>query len=258
MSVTGPGQVLSRHRAALAATVALLLATLLTGIGLLGVSAGFLTGAALSFGVLGGFNLFLPSAGIRALTLARIVSRYGEKLVGHETTLRIARDLRVWLFGRMLSLSPGQLSRLRTGDLLARLLDDIDAVDGLLVRAIGPLLALALATLALVAFALLLDPPSGAWIAVVCGASAMIAWCRLITAARLLEDPGRTVEQVALLLDFPSGASLRNMLKRYTGLAPGEVRENGGMRCVIHAFLRSIAPAGDSRSRQPPSYIAHQ
>jgi AraC-like DNA-binding protein len=73
--------------------------------------------------------------------------------------------------------------------------------------------------------------------------SAMIAWCRLITAARLLEDPGRTVEQVALLLDFPSGASLRNMLKRYTGLAPGEVRENGGMRCVIHAFLRSIAPA---------------
>ncbi|MGJ4801983.1 thiol reductant ABC exporter subunit CydC [Luteimonas sp. SDU82] len=176
MSVTGPGQVLSRHRAALVATVALLLATLLAGIGLLGVSAGFLTGAALSFGVLGGFNLFLPSAGIRALTMARILSRYGEKLVGHETTLRIARDLRVWLFGRMLSLSPGQLSRLRTGDLLARLLDDIDAVDGLLVRAIGPLLALVLAALALVPFALLLDPPSGAWIAVVCGASAMIAW----------------------------------------------------------------------------------
>src|SRR3546814_9586520 len=41
--------------------------------------------------------------------------------------------------------------------------------------------------------------------------SAMIAWCRLITAARLLEDPGRTVEQVALLLDFPSGSDRQSV-----------------------------------------------
>ena len=158
-------QVLSRHGPAGLATVALLLATLLAGIGLLGLSGGFLTGAALTFGVVAGFNLFLPSAGIRALTLARIACRYGEKVVGHEATLRIARDLRVWLFERMLALSPGQLSQLRTGDLLARLLGDIDAVDGLLVRAIGPLLALALAILALAGFALALDPLLGAWIA---------------------------------------------------------------------------------------------
>src|SRR5690606_24808710 len=154
-------QVLSRHGPAGLATVALLLATLLTGIGLLGLSGGFLTGAALTFGVVAGFNLFLPSAGIRALTLARIACRYGEKVVGHEATLRIARDLRVWLFERMLALSPGQLSQLRTGDLLARLLGDIDAVDGLLVRAIGPLLALALAILALAGFAFALDPLLG-------------------------------------------------------------------------------------------------
>lgn len=72
--------------------------------------------------------------------------------------------------------------------------------------------------------------------------SAIIAWCRLILAARLLEDPARSVEQVALLLDFPSGASLRNMLKRYTGLRPAEIRENGGMRCVIHVFRQALAP----------------
>ena len=73
--------------------------------------------------------------------------------------------------------------------------------------------------------------------------SAMIAWCRLLLAARLLEDPGRSVEQVALLLDFPSGASLRNMLKRYTGLRPGEIRENGGVRCVLHVMKRTLWPA---------------
>jgi AraC-like DNA-binding protein len=69
----------------------------------------------------------------------------------------------------------------------------------------------------------------------------IIGWSRLLTAARLLDDPGRTVEQVALRLDFPSGTALRNMFKRYTGLRTSEVRENGGVRCVLHAFKRVLA-----------------
>jgi AraC-like DNA-binding protein len=70
---------------------------------------------------------------------------------------------------------------------------------------------------------------------------AMIGWSRLLMAARLLEDPGRTVEQVALKLDFPSGTALRNMCKRYTGLRSTEVRQNGGVRCLLHAFKRELA-----------------
>ena len=69
---------------------------------------------------------------------------------------------------------------------------------------------------------------------------AMIGWCRLLIAARMLDDPGRTVEQVALRLDFPSGAALRNMFKRYTGLKSTEVRENGGVRCIVHSFRREL------------------
>jgi len=76
--------------------------------------------------------------------------------------------------------------------------------------------------------------------------SAMIAWCRLTLAAQMLEDPARSVEQVALLLDFSSSAALRNMLKRYTGLSPREVRENGGLRCVLHAFRQTLAPPARS------------
>ncbi|MEO6445520.1 MAG: helix-turn-helix domain-containing protein [Gemmatimonadaceae bacterium] len=77
--------------------------------------------------------------------------------------------------------------------------------------------------------------------------SAVIAWCRMLVAARLLEDPGRSIEQVALLLDFPSGTSLRNMMKRYTGLRPGEIRENGGVRCVLHALRRELVATSDDR-----------
>ncbi len=71
--------------------------------------------------------------------------------------------------------------------------------------------------------------------------SAVISWCRLLVSAKLLEDPGHTVEQVALLLDFPSGTSMRNMVKRYTGLRTTEVRQNGGLRCVLHAFKQKLA-----------------
>jgi AraC-like DNA-binding protein len=78
---------------------------------------------------------------------------------------------------------------------------------------------------------------------------AMIGWCRLLIAARVLDDPGRTVEQVALKLDFPSGAALRNMFKRYTGLRTTEVRENGGVRCIVHVLKRELAAVS---AGQPP------
>ncbi len=68
---------------------------------------------------------------------ARIVSRYFEKLVGHDATLRTPATC-AW--------SPRVAAGTRTVSyaqiLLARLLGDIGEVDGLLVRAIGPLVAL--------------------------------------------------------------------------------------------------------------------
>jgi AraC-like DNA-binding protein len=70
--------------------------------------------------------------------------------------------------------------------------------------------------------------------------SALIAWCRLLACGRALEDKGRTIEQIALMHDFPSGASLSNMVKRYTGLRTTEVRERGGLSCVLRAFKREL------------------
>jgi AraC-like DNA-binding protein len=69
----------------------------------------------------------------------------------------------------------------------------------------------------------------------------VIGWARLLLASTLLEDAGRPLEQVAYTLDFPSGAALRNMLRRYTDLRPQELRENGGHRCVVHLFKQAIA-----------------
>jgi ATP-binding cassette subfamily C protein CydC len=155
-------QVFIRHRGRLLLTVLLLWITMLAGTALLGLSGGFLTAAALAgaAGLGSGFNFFSPSAGIRGLTMARIVSRYFEKLVGHDVTLRIARDLRVWFFRRALPLAPAKLAGIRTGELLARLMSDIGEVDGLLVRAIGPLLALGGISLVAVGSAAIIYPPA--------------------------------------------------------------------------------------------------
>jgi len=135
-------QVFARHRGRLALTAVLVATTMLAGVGLLSLSGGFLVATALAAGMAADFNFFSPSAGVRGLTMARIASRYAEKLVGHDVTLRIARDLRVWFFRRALPLAPARLGASRIGDLLARLMSDIAEVDGLVVRALAPLLAL--------------------------------------------------------------------------------------------------------------------
>lgn len=68
------------------------------------------------------------------------------------------------------------------------------------------------------------------------GAGAVIMWCRLVTVAYLLESRRTTVERIAFQLEFASATALRNTLRRYTGLRPGELRDGGFLR-LIDAFV---------------------
>jgi AraC-like DNA-binding protein len=70
----------------------------------------------------------------------------------------------------------------------------------------------------------------------------LIAWGRLIMAARLLEDADRKVDAIALTLDFPSGSAFRNACQRYLGCTPQEVRVRGGAAYVIQAFAERLTP----------------
>ncbi len=80
---------------------------------------------------------------------------------------------------------------------------------------------------------------------------ALRTWCRVFLAARLLEEPGRTVESVALQLDFDSPSGLRNTLRRYSGRAPAALRAAGGLHCALAAFTAACearrAAAGGGR-----------
>lgn len=116
------------------------LVTLAAGVGLLGTSGWFITATALT--TLGlGFNLFVPSAMVRGLSFIRILARYGERLVGHNATLKLLSDLRGWLFARLFPRLPLPDRSVRHGDLVSRLTADVDALDTAFLVAIGPLVA---------------------------------------------------------------------------------------------------------------------
>ena len=112
--------------------------TVASGIALLGVSGWFLSGAALA-GTLLTFNLFVPSAMIRAFSFVRIGSRYAERLVGHNLTLQLLADLRARVFRHLLQRSPRQLAALGQGDAVSGLTADIDALDAVFLTVVVPL-----------------------------------------------------------------------------------------------------------------------
>ena len=98
------------------------------------------------------FNFFTPGAGVRGFSILRTAARYGERLVSHDATFRLLSGLRSWFFRRVIPISRTSLARYRKGELLDRLVADIDALDQLYLRLISPLIAAVVVTLLLALF----------------------------------------------------------------------------------------------------------
>ena len=69
----------------------------------------------------------------------------------------------------------------------------------------------------------------------------LLAWTRLALVAYLLGTTGCTVETIAIQLAYPSDTALRNGIKRYTGKRATEIRQQGGVQCVVSALLARLA-----------------
>ncbi|MGH3098462.1 MAG: ABC transporter transmembrane domain-containing protein, partial [Streptosporangiales bacterium] len=108
-----------------------------SGIALLATSGWLISRAAQHPPVLA---LMVAIVGVRAFGLGRSVLRYVERLVGHDAAFRVLGRLRGLVYARLARLGPVGLARYRSGDLGARLVEDVDAVVDLLLRAVLPLL----------------------------------------------------------------------------------------------------------------------
>ncbi|MFD2239125.1 thiol reductant ABC exporter subunit CydC [Aureimonas populi] len=127
-----------RQAGRLALSLLLAALTLFFGTMLLGVSGWFLTGAALA-GSIAAFNLFVPSSLVRMMSFLRIASRYGERLAGHDATLRLLADIRAFVFAGLFPRLPVRERDARHGDLVSRLVADVEALDTAFLTAIVPI-----------------------------------------------------------------------------------------------------------------------
>ncbi|NBM50321.1 MULTISPECIES: heme ABC transporter ATP-binding protein/permease CydC [Proteus] len=131
-----------RHWFMLLLGIVLAILTLLASIGLLTLSGWFLAGTSLAgFAGIYSFNYMLPAAGVRGAAIFRTAGRYFERLVSHDATFRVLSHLRVFTFKKILPLSPGGIARFRQGELLNRLVADVETLDHLYIRVISPIIA---------------------------------------------------------------------------------------------------------------------
>ena len=110
-------------------------ATIGSSIGLMATAAYIIASAALHPSVA---DLAVPIVGVRFFGIARGVFRYLERLVSHHVNFSLLARLRVWFYAAIEPLAPARLMSYRSGDLLTRIVSDIETLQNFYVRVIAP------------------------------------------------------------------------------------------------------------------------
>ncbi|WP_323181878.1 thiol reductant ABC exporter subunit CydC [Micromonospora sp. NBC_00362] len=108
-------------------------------------------------------RLTVAIVAVRALAISRGVFRYTERLAGHDAVLRMITDVRARVFA---TLAARRGTAHRSGDVLSRLVSDVEAVQDLLLRVLVPASAAAVVGVLAVAVAALISPPAAGALAV--------------------------------------------------------------------------------------------
>jgi len=107
-----------------------------SSIGLLGMAAYLIAASALGPLLV---LLSIPIYLVRAMGIMRALSRYAERLVSHNATFRLLARLRVWAYSRIEPQAPAHLLTHRSGDMLARLVADIEELQNFYLRVVSPM-----------------------------------------------------------------------------------------------------------------------
>jgi thiol reductant ABC exporter CydC subunit len=146
------------RRGLLTVSVALGAGTVLAAVGLLATSGYLISRAAQHPDILA---LSLAIVGVRFFGISRALLRYGERLASHDLAFRTLTELRRRFFERLIPLVPSGIADLRRSDLLSRFVADVDRLQDLYLRAIGPPLVAILAGAVSVAVAAVILPAAG-------------------------------------------------------------------------------------------------
>jgi ATP-binding cassette subfamily C protein CydC len=139
--------------------------------------------------------------GVRFFGISRGVFRYLERLASHSLTFRVLAKLRVWFYQGIEPLAPARLISARSGDLLNRIMSDIETLDNLYVRVLAPPLVAIVVVLGMAVFMGTFSPLLGL---VILGFLLAVGLGLTILTLALNQKPGRilTDERARLRADL--------------------------------------------------------
>ena len=211
-----------------------------SAVALTGTSAWLISRAAQQPPVL---YLMVAIVAVRAFGVSRGALRYVERLAAHDASLRILGEVRARAYDRLERLAPAGLADHRSGDLLARLVADVDGLVDLWPRVVLPAaIALLVGSGAVIVIAALV-PAAGLALA----ATLVVAAVGAPLAARLVA--GRTEARIAPIRGGLSAAALDLLQAGPELLVAGAVdrelaRVAGASEDIARAEARSAAGAG--------------
>jgi len=176
------------------------------GVALLAVSGFLLARASEHPSILA---LTVAIVAVRGLAVGRGVFRYLERLTSHDVAFRVLADVRMAIYRRLEGLAPAGLAAFRSGDLLARLISDVDATQDLFIRGVGPPLAAALVGAGAVTACLVIFVPAAGVLALGLVTAGVVVPALAVAASRRaarVTAPARG-ELGATLTDLLSGAA---------------------------------------------------
>ena len=133
-------KLLGAHRWRVALAIALGVGTMASNVGLLSVAAYLVAASALQYGL---SQLTLSMFLVQIFGILRASLRYLERLVSHNVTFKLLAGVRTWFYGRLEPLAPARLLEYRSGDLLSRIVKDVEELENVYLRALSPLVVAA-------------------------------------------------------------------------------------------------------------------
>ncbi|MFF2849946.1 thiol reductant ABC exporter subunit CydD [Streptomyces sp. NPDC058001] len=190
--------------------------------------------------------LMVAVTATRAFGIGRAVFRYAERLVSHDAVLRMLADTRVAVYRRLERLAPAGLRTTRRGDLLSRLVADVDALQDYWLRWLLPAGAAVAVSAVSVGFTAWLLPEAGAVLAVgllVAGAGVPLLSGAVARRAerRLAPARGALATRVADLLTGTAELTVAGALPARTA----QVRRADGVLTRIASRTATATALGD-------------
>jgi ATP-binding cassette subfamily C protein CydC len=187
--------------------LSILLASLAVGFGVaLMTTAGYLISRAAEQPPI--LALTVTIVAVRFFGIARPLARYLERMVSHDAALRALGRIRARFYERIEPLAPAQLQEYGSGDLLGRMVGDVDALQSLYVRGFGPPLVALIIGATAVGFAAAALPAAGAILAVglLLGGVLVPLVAALVNRAAGRRQAGARAELTADLVELLRGA----------------------------------------------------